>query len=118
MSDYNDGKLQCTDRALRIHGYYFPWGSKSVPYESIRNLSRYDMSTLRGQWRIWGTANFKYWANLDSGRPKKKVAFVVDDGKRVKPLVTPDDPDAFEAALRGHVRLGPSTGSDGPAPFI
>jgi hypothetical protein len=118
MTDYNDGKLACTDSGLRIHGYYFPWGSKTIPYASIKNLSRHDMSTLRGQWRIWGTANFKYWANYDSGRPKKLVAFIVDDGKKVKPFVTPDDPDAFELALRDHAHLGPSTGSSGESPFL
>ena len=118
MSDYNDGKLECAQSALRIHGYYFPWGSKTIPYASIKKLSRYDMSATRGKWRIWGTGTFKYWANLDTGRPKKLVAFIVDDGKKVKPFVTPDDPDAFELALREHAHLGPSTGSGGPAPFI
>jgi hypothetical protein len=118
VSDYNDGKLECTPSALRIHGYYFPWGSKTIPYEAIKNLSRYDMSATRGKWRIWGTGTFKYWANLDSGRPKKLVAFIVDDGKKVKPFVTPDDPDTFETAVREHAHLGPSTGSNGPAPLI
>jgi hypothetical protein len=36
----------------------------------------------------------------------------------VKPFVTPDDPDAFETAVREHAHLGPSTGSNGPAPLI
>jgi hypothetical protein len=118
MSDYHDGKVECTPTALRIQGYYFPWGAKTIPYASIKNLSRYDMSTTRGKWRIWGTGTFRYWANLDSDRPKKLVAFVVDDGKKVKPFVTPDDPDAFETSLREHANLGPSPGSMGPAPFI
>jgi hypothetical protein len=118
MSDYNDGKVECTSSALRIHGYYFPWGSKTIPYTSIKNLSRYDMSAARGKWRIWGTGTFRYWANLDSGRPKKLAAFVVDDGKKVKPFVTPDDPDTFETAVREQAHLGPSPGSLGPAPFI
>jgi hypothetical protein len=76
------------------------------------------MSTLRGQWRIWGTGTFKYWANLDTARPMKQIAFIVDNGESVKPFVTPDDPDTFEAAIRERVHLGPSNGSEGPAPFV
>jgi hypothetical protein len=118
VSDYNDGKLECTPSALRIHGYYFPFGSKTIPYTSIRALSRYEMSTLRGQWRIWGTGTFKYWANLDTARPKKQIAFVIDNGKSVKPFVTPDNPDAFELTIRERAHLGPTGGSEGPAPFV
>jgi hypothetical protein len=118
MTEYHDDKLECTASELRIRGYYFPGGTKSISYEKIKGLRRYDMTGLRGQWRIWGTGSFKYWANLDPGRPKKKVAFVVDDGRSVKPFVTPDDPDAFETALRENAHLGPSTGSEGPAPYI
>ena len=75
------------------------------------------MSALRGKLRIWGTGNFKIWANLDTKRPHKKVAFIIDNGKSVKPFVTPDDPDAFEAVVRERAGLGPSTGESTPAPF-
>jgi len=118
VSEYHDDKVECTPSELRIRGYYFPFGTKKIPYESIKGLRRYDMTGLRGQWRIWGTGTFKYWANLDTKRPKKKVAFIVDDGKSVKPFVTPDDPDRFENALRENAHLGPSDGSAGPAPLI
>jgi hypothetical protein len=28
---------------------------------------------MSGKWRIWGTGNPRYWANLDTKRPKKKA---------------------------------------------
>jgi hypothetical protein len=68
--------------------------------------------------RIWGTGNFKLWANLDTKRPHKNVAFIIDNGKSVKPFVTPDAPDAFEAVVRERAGLGPSTGESAPSPFI
>ncbi|MGH3733849.1 MAG: hypothetical protein ACRDVC_10865 [Acidimicrobiales bacterium] len=116
--DYDDGIIKCDAEGLEIRRYYFPVGSKRVKYAEIKGLQRLSMGTLNGQWRIWGTANFNYWANLDPKRPKKQVAFIVDDGKRVKPFITPDDPDALETVLRERAGLGPSTGDSSPAPFI
>ncbi|MGH2864990.1 MAG: hypothetical protein ACRDJX_07035 [Solirubrobacteraceae bacterium] len=60
------------------------------------------MGALTGRGRIWGTANPRYWANLDPARPRKRVGFVLDLGRPVRPFLTPDDPDAFEAALSSH----------------
>jgi hypothetical protein len=116
--DYNDGKIECTPTTLRIHGYYFPYGTKDVPYTSVKGLRRFEMSTLRGKGRIWGTGNFKYWANLDVRRPQKSVGFIVDVGKKVQPFITPDNPDAFESVLRERAGLGPSSGSSTGAPLI
>lgn len=42
----------------------------------------------------------RYWSNFDTSRPSKNVGFVLDLGAHIRPFVTPDDPEAFEAALR------------------
>jgi len=97
---YEDRSIGVSDDALTIKGYYFPGTLKRIPLSTIRSVRRADMGTLRGRGRIWGTANPGYWANFDPQRPRKSVAFLVDVGKAVKPFVTPDDPAAFEAALR------------------
>jgi hypothetical protein len=109
MGTYQDGRIECTDTEVRIRGYYFPWGTKTIPYSSIRSLDRFTLTTVRGNWRIWGSGDFKHWANLDRGRPKKSVGFFVDVGRRVVPFLTPDDPDAFEQVVREHIPPG-STG--------
>lgn len=114
---YDDGTIVCGPDGLEIHHYYFPFGTKSVPYGEVKAVRRVDIGALSGQWRIWGTANYRYWANLDPRRPKKKVGFIIDSGHTVSPVVTPDDPDGFEATIRERASLGP-----GPAttrgPFI
>lgn len=97
--DYSDDKIECGDEALRVRAYYFPWGSKRIPYGSIRAVRRVEIDALSGRGRIWGTANPRYWFNLDPTRPRKRVGFVLDLGRRVQPVLSPDDPDAFEAAL-------------------
>jgi hypothetical protein len=115
--DYDDGVITCNADGIEIRRYYFPAGSKHVPYGAIKGLQRVEMSALKGKLRIWGTGNFSIWANLDMKRPQKQVAFIIDNGKKVKPFVTPDDPDAFETVVRERAGLGPSTGAS-TAPFI
>ncbi len=118
MADYNDGNIECDATSVRIHGYYFPWGTKVIPYRAIKGVRRVDLTALRGKMRIWGTANLSYWANLDSKRPSKKVGLILDVGKSVSPFITPDDPDTVETLVRERAALGPSDGSTSPSPFL
>lgn len=112
---YHDASIGVTDDALTIRGCYFPGVVKRVPLAAIRSVSRTDMSALRGRGRIWGTANPGYWANFDLRRPNKTVAFLVDTGKTVRAFLTPDDPAAFESALREH---GVEVTDGGTAPVV
>lgn len=116
--DYNDGIVSCDAEGVVIRGYYFPWGAKRVSYGETRGLERVSMGALTGRWRIWGTANLSLWANLDTKRPRKKIGFILDAGKRVRPFVTPDDPDAFDSVVRELAHLGPGSGESRPAPFL
>jgi hypothetical protein len=120
MTDaYDDGKIVCGPDRLEIHSYYFPFGTKSVPYAQIQGLQRIEIKgVLSGKWRIWGTGNPRYWANLDMKRPKKEAGFVVDLGGKVNPIVTPDNPDAFESVLRERTNLGPGNARQMKGPFI
>lgn len=113
--EYHDRWIDCTDNELKIHGYYFPWGTKRIPYGKIRGVRRVQMTATRGKGRIWGTANPRYWASLDPKRASKDVALVLDLGRMVQPFITPDDPEAVEAAIRRHTSVPPSsTTSTGP----
>jgi hypothetical protein len=98
--DYADPRIEATAEGLRIKHYYLPVGDKRVGWGELRSLGRVEVGALRGRLRIWGTANPRFWANLDPGRPRKKVGFVLDLGRRVSPFVTPDDAAGFEAAVR------------------
>ncbi|MGA2836159.1 MAG: hypothetical protein ABSF84_06135 [Acidimicrobiales bacterium] len=117
---YADRWITCTAAGVEVRGYYFPWGTKRIPYSAIRGVRRVDLTAARGRARIWGTANPGYWASLDPRRPKKSTALVFDLGARVKPFLTPDDPDAVEAIVRERSGLGPATddGSGGTGPLI
>jgi len=116
---YDDGKIVCGADGLQIHSYYFPLGTKIIPYAQIRGLQRIEIKgVFSGKWRIWGTGNPRYWANLDTMRPKKKTGFVVDLGRKVSPIVTPDDPDAFESVIRERANLEAGNAREMKGPFI
>lgn len=117
MAVYQDRWITCTDDGIRIRGYYFPWGSKRIAYESIRAVRRVPVGAATGKGRIWGTANPRYWASLDPGRPKKQVGLILELGKRVQPFLTPDDPDALEAVIREHTGLS-ATADDKRGPIV
>jgi hypothetical protein len=115
---YQDRWIEAADDGIRIRGYYFPWGTKRIPYARVRSVRRVAMTTFRGQLRIWGTSNPRYWASLDPRRGRKKEALVLDVGKFVHPFITPDDVDAVEAEIREHANLGPSSGGATGGPII
>ncbi len=110
MGEYKDRWIECTPTEVRIRGYYCPWGTKRIQYSAIRSLDRFALTALGGKGRIWGSGDLRHWANLDPQRPRKDVGFFVDVGRHVVPFLTPDDPDAFEAAIREHAKLKPPTG--------
>lgn len=99
--DYDDGLIACAADALVIRRYGLLLQPKRIPYSSIRGVRRVRIGALR-RWRFWGTADPRRWFNLDLGRFHKSVGLVVDYGRRVTPVITPDDPDRLLGALRSH----------------
>lgn len=101
---YDDGGIACTEDALVIRRYYFPFGNKRIPYTKIEQVRRLPMNGLTGgQWRLWGSGDFVHWYNLDSGRPNKNVKFVIQtSGGSIRPVITPNDPDSLQTALAAH----------------
>ena len=110
--EYRDRFIECTGDEIRVHGYYFSWGTKHIAYANIRSLRRVEMGLTTGKGRIWGTANPRYWASFDPKRPAKKVALVLDLGRFVRPFLTPDDPDAVESIIEAHTARGPEARDD------
>ena len=100
---YDDGRIACDADGITIRWYY-PWGAKRIPYGSIKAVDQLPLtgaSRLR-KWRLWGSGDFVHWWNLDPGRIHKEMALVLDVGGRLRPTITPDDPDEVERILREH----------------
>lgn len=118
MSDYADARVECVAEGVRLHWYYFAWGTTQIPCGSIRALRRVEIGALTRRARVWGTAKPGYWTNFDPTRPRTTIALLVDLGRRVKPFITPDDPDAVEALIRERAHLGPGTDTSRRGPLI
>jgi hypothetical protein len=99
---YDDGGIACDDTNLIIRRYYV-WGAKTLPYRSIRSVTPRALTRLRGKWRIWGSGDFVHWWNLDRRRPQKDVALEIDTGGRIRPMITPDDPETVDRILAEHI---------------
>ncbi len=99
---YSDKRIVCDAQGLTIRHYHFPVGSsKRITWSQLRRVSKLDMGTgvNGGRWRIWGSGDLRHWFNLDPQRPKKRWAYILDLGAFVRPVITPDDPAAFEREL-------------------
>ena len=114
---YQDRWIECTPEEIRIRGYYFPWGTKTIRYSDIHGVRRVRLDSLAGRYRIWGTSSPRYWASLDPQRPRKSTALILDLGHGVQPFVTPDDPDAMVRAVLAHTDLD-HVEDGGTAPFV
>jgi hypothetical protein len=99
--DYEDSLVTAGADDLVIRRYSALLRPRRIRYSEIRSVRRIPIGQLR-RWRLWGTTIPGYWFNLDIGRPRKSAGFVIDAGRPVKPVVTPDDPDRFAEALGSH----------------
>ena len=103
---YDDGRIACDETDLIIRWYYL-WGTKKISYTSVRSAKSRPLTFRRGKWRLWGSGDFVHWYNLDRGRPKKATALEIDLGGRIRPTITPDDPEKVLGILTQHLARRP-----------
>ena len=53
----------------------------------------------RGKWRLWGAGDLVHYYNRDRTRPKKETARALEASGRIRPTITPDDPNAVARIL-------------------
>lgn len=101
---YKDDKIRCDGDGLTIRSYYL-WGSKRIRYTSIKSVKELPLTGANAvrRWRLWGSGDFLHWWNLDGNRPGKRMALVLDVGRRILPTITPDDPTAVERILKARI---------------
>jgi hypothetical protein len=100
VTGYDDGRVKLTDHEIIIRHYYL-MGPKHIAYSAIRQVVRAPLGNL-GKWRIHGSGDFVHWFNFDPGRPRKSTALVLYLDGQIRPVLTPDDPDAVVAELSAH----------------
>ena len=121
MADYHDHWIDCDANGITIRGYYFPWGhtgERHIAWSELSAVRVVTTTAFRGRARIWGTANPGIWASYDPGRMHKHVGLVLDLGARVKPFITPDDPEQVLTCIRQNSPATVSDESDTPGPLM
>ena len=98
---YEDERIICSEHELIIKQFYFPLENhKKIPYSTIHSIKIQNISFWSGLSQIWGeassmlrgnTGSKSYWSAFDFKRLFKPRAIVIDDGKLVKSVITPDD---------------------------
>jgi len=103
---YDDGLVNLDRDGITIRRYYFPLATpKRIPYSRIKGIQEWRMGGLTGKWRIWGSGDLRHWSPLDTRRPRKDRALILDLGRWVKPTFSPNDPDRVLQILRQRTGL-------------
>jgi hypothetical protein len=102
---YEDKTVQADDSGIKISRYQTT-GTKRIPYDQIRSATVFDMDAA-GRWTVIGVGptRIRSWYNWDSSRRSKTTAIEIDSGGTFHPTVTPDDSEAFIAAISDHVKI-------------
>jgi hypothetical protein len=103
---YEDAGLLLDEDGITIRRYYFPLAtSKRIAYTRIQGIKARPMSWATSKGRLWGAADPRYWFPLDIHRGSKKTLLVLHVGRgRVRPCITPENPEHVIEVLRNRVR--------------
>lgn len=99
MSGYDDGRVACLDTEILIRQYSALRRPKHISYSSIHEARQVPLGRL-GKLRIHGSGDLQHWFSYDPGRPGKSEAIVLHVNGRIRPVITPDDPERVAEELR------------------
>lgn len=106
---YEDKHVVLDDDAMTIFNYYFPMGSKRIPYYKILGFQDYHLGGMwSGRYRLWGTMDFRHWFNFDPARSRKNRLICLETGEWFEPTITPEDPEKVLQILRQRVPNQPT----------
>ncbi len=104
---YEDAGLTLDDDGITIRRYYFPFATpKRIAYGDIQGIKAAPMGRASGKGRFWGASDPRYWFPMDFHRGSKKTLLILELGRRVRPCITPEDPDSVIKVLKTQVRAG------------
>lgn len=105
---YSDSYITLTSLYILINKYYFPLAtSKTILFSDIEHVTMIDTD---GVTHTWGVCP-KYlnnWFHMDRNRKsKKKFIEISMKGRKIRPCITPDDPEkVFKIIWENHTPEG------------
>lgn len=101
---YTDNVVELNEQGITLRRYYFPLAlSKHIPYTAIHNIEQRPMGIWTGKGRLWGSGDLRHWAPLDLHRPHKDTVIILDLGRYIQPVFSPNDPERVLALLHQHM---------------
>lgn len=98
----SDSLVKITDEGICFNAYYFPFGSKFVPFSGIDAVTTARPSLLNSRWRFHGSGDFRIWFPRDWHRPSRSVIFFAHlRGSSRQIGFTVENAEAVEQILRG-----------------
>lgn len=98
---YDDDVVRIDRETVLVKSYLLPGRQREIRRDTILGVSVVELGPLSGRYRLVGLGfrrprNFFHW---DPRRSKKGRGIVLDTGRLLRPVITPDDHDAAMAAL-------------------
>jgi hypothetical protein len=93
----SNGFVTCYSDYLRVHLYYFPFGSKKIKYSSIRSCdfrSTNDIGMF--EYKLWGMSLSPIWWHCDMNRLGRKYYILLDASQWPQIGLTMDDNDTIQ----------------------
>ena len=108
---YRDDVVKLNDSQVVIRHYYWPFGSKRVPYTSIAGYHRRPLKAWHGQFRVHGIDQKGRWYSRDRHRGEKETAIDLSIGRRIRPVLTPHDVEKVTEILDNQIARAGDPGS-------
>ena len=96
---YHDREIEIDDAGITIRRYNLFQRNKRILFEQIKHVIKRQPAHSG---RTWGPSDWgcHHWYPWNPQRRSRAGEIVLDLGKHVQPVITPDDPDRVEAVLR------------------
>lgn len=74
---YSDSLIELTEDSILLRDYYYPFGSKRVPFSEIDHVLMEKPTLWTGKYRVYGTGDFRTWFAPDMSRASRDRIFVL-----------------------------------------
>ena len=93
MNHYEDRSLLIDDDGITITSYFWPGHQRHIPFSSIVAVEEIPIGNFSGRYRLVGfefrsLRDFFPW---DSHRSATSPALALDIGRRIRPVISPED---------------------------
>lgn len=104
MSLYEDAAMVLDDEGITITSYLWPRHRRRIPFAAIDRYQLIELGPLSGRYRLVGLGfrrprHFFHW---DRQRSSTTTAIVLDTGRFIRPVITPQRPEQVIRVLDEH----------------